>query len=62
MKYIIQLMDDKFVEKFFKSSVCVTSDQEKAGKYTKSTANKRLENLNLKGKLINANKTKNNDL
>jgi hypothetical protein len=55
-------MDDKFVEKFFKSSVCVTSDQEKAGKYTKSTANKRLENLNLKGKLINANKTKNNDL
>jgi hypothetical protein len=55
MKYIIKLTDGKFVEQFFKASICVTSDIKRAGKYTKSIANKRLENLNVKGELINAN-------
>ena len=52
MKYIIKLTDGKFVEQFFKASICVTSDIKRAGKYTKSIANKRLKNLNLKGELI----------
>jgi hypothetical protein len=55
MKYIIKLTDGKFVEQFFKTSICVTSDQKRAGKYTKSIAKKRLINLNVTGELINAN-------
>jgi hypothetical protein len=52
MKYIIKLTDGKFVEQFFKNSICVTTEIKKAGKYTKSIANKRLKNLNLQGELI----------
>jgi hypothetical protein len=52
MKYIIKLEDGKYVEQFFKSSVCVTSEINRAGKYTKSIASKRLQNLNIKGTLI----------
>ena len=52
MKYNIKLTDGKFVEQFFKNSICVSSDIKKAGKYTKSIANKRLEKLNIKGELI----------
>jgi hypothetical protein len=55
MKYIIKLADGKFVEQFFKASICVTSDMKKAGKYTKGIAKKRLENLNITGELINEN-------
>ena len=42
MKYIIKLKDGKFVEQFFKASICVTSEVNRAGKYTKSIAKKRL--------------------
>jgi hypothetical protein len=52
MKYVIKLADGKFIEQFFKTSVCVTSDIKRAGKYTKSIAIKRLNNLNLEGQLI----------
>lgn len=55
MKYIIKLTDGKFVDQFFKNSICVTSDINMAGKYTKSIANKRLEKLRIKGELININ-------
>jgi hypothetical protein len=55
MKYIIKLQDGKYVEQFFKSAVCVTNEINKAGKYTKSIANKRIENLKIKAVLINAN-------
>lgn len=52
MKYIIKLTDGKFVEQFYKASICITSDMKKAGKYTKSIAKKRLENLNVQGELL----------
>jgi len=55
MKYIIKLTDGNFVEQFFKSSICVTSDIKRAGKYSNRIGNKRLENLNVKGELIKAN-------
>ena len=54
-KYIIKLTDGRFVEQFFKTSIRVTTNIKRAGKYTESIANKRLENLNVKGELINAN-------
>lgn len=51
-KYIIKLEDGKFVEKFYKSSVCVTSVIKRGGKYSRSIANKRLDNLKLNGELL----------
>ena len=53
MKYIIKLANGEFVEQFFKTSICVTSEIKRAGKYTKSIAKKRLENRNITGELIN---------
>jgi hypothetical protein len=55
MKYNIKLADGKFVEQFYKASICVTSEIKRAGKYTKSIAKKRLENLKVSGELISAN-------
>jgi len=55
MKYVIKLTDGKFIEKFFKNSICITSDIKRARKYTKSIAIKRLENLNIDGELLKAN-------
>ena len=52
MKYLIKLSDGKYVEQFFKSSVCVTDKISSAGKYTFSLANKRLLNANLTAELI----------
>ena len=52
MKYIIKLEEGKFVEQFFKTSILLTDNIKRAGKYTKAIALKRLENLNVKGELI----------
>jgi hypothetical protein len=54
MKYIIQLEDGKLIENFFKNGFCQTDDIQKAGKYSKIIATKRIENLKIKATLIKA--------
>lgn len=52
MKYIIKLNDGNYIVEFRAASMCVTHDINKAGKYPKNIAIKRIEKWGLNAELI----------